>query len=195
MGHMRIELLHRPHFELRDFAEGDRAAFLSCQMDPGYLALYDFDAADADRADRLFDLFLKWQSEDPRANFQLGLFERSGGGLCGNAGLRRSGADEAVLGIELCPDHWGRFRLALDVSATLVEFGFGSLGLRRITGDTSSGNSRVEKLARRFGAKISERRPGPQWMRERGWDEVTWELTRDDYRAAGAWARASSASA
>jgi [ribosomal protein S5]-alanine N-acetyltransferase len=145
-------LLDLPRFVLRDFEEADRMAFLSCQADPRYCRLYDFDPADAGRADRLFDLFRRWRSDDPRENFQLGIFEETSGGLCGNAGLRRSG-NAAIFGIELCPDQWGRFRLALDASAALLGFGFDALKLEAIGGATASGNLRVERLARRFGAR------------------------------------------
>ncbi len=178
---MSAALVDLPRFVLRDFVEEDRKPFLSYQTDPRYCSLYDFDAADVSRADRLFDLFRTWQWDEPRCNFQLGIFERSTGRLCGSAGLRKSQPNEAVLGIELCPDDWGRFRLALDVSAALIDFGFRSLNLAMITGDTSSGNSRVAKLALRFGATISSRRAGPQWMQDRGWEEVDWELSRNEW--------------
>ena len=55
------------------------------------------------------------------------------------------------------------------------------LGLRMIIGDTASGNERVAKLARWFGARIIDRQDGPKWMRARGWQEVDWALTRDDW--------------
>jgi ribosomal-protein-alanine N-acetyltransferase len=170
-------------FALRDLCEADRDRFLAYQLDPRYLRLYDFAAADRDRARSLFDLFLEWQHERRRRNIQLGVFDSDG--LCGCAGLRKTGDREAILGIELAPSHWGRFRLALDVAATLVEFGFEDLGLRRIVGDTASGNRRVAKLARRFGAEIVASRDGPEWMRRRGWHEVDWALRRGDWRGKG----------
>jgi ribosomal-protein-alanine N-acetyltransferase len=52
------------------------------------------------------------------------------------------------------------------------------LNLTTIVGDTASGNRRVEKLARWFGAEIVAEREGPAWMRARGWREVDWALQR-----------------
>jgi hypothetical protein len=40
-------------------------------------------------------------------------------------------------------------------------------------------HTRVERLARWFGAKIIARHDGPEWMAARGWSEVDWELRRD----------------
>lgn len=172
-----------PRIVLRDFESADRAPFVAYQMDPRYLRLYDLEA-DPTRADQLFDLFRSWRSEYPRRNFQLGVFDDKTGRLCGCAGLRVRTEDPAtaVLGIELAPSEWGRYRLALDVATLLVERGFEVLGLQMIIGDTASGNRRVEKLARLFGARIIDRRDGPEWMQARGWQEVDWAITRDEWR-------------
>jgi ribosomal-protein-alanine N-acetyltransferase len=174
MGDISIKL---QRIILRDFEESDREAFLKYQTDPRYLRLYDYGSG-TDRPNELFDQFLKWQSEEPRQNIQLGIVERASGGLLGCAGLRKSDDDVAVLGLELAPEEWGRFRIALDVSASLVRYGFGTLGLKAIIGDTASGNRRVTKLARWFGAEIVGRRQGPDWMKARGWEEVEWEITK-----------------
>ncbi|HEY8358899.1 MAG TPA: GNAT family N-acetyltransferase [Ramlibacter sp.] len=141
-------LIEHPRFLLRDFTESDRAAFLEYQSDPRYLALYDFDASDTQRAGELFDLFRGWSQAAPRRNFQIGVFDRHRGELCGCAGLRRSTDEVAVLGIELAPAKWGSFALALDVAAALLEYGFQQLRLTTIIGDTAGGNKRVTKLAR-----------------------------------------------
>jgi [ribosomal protein S5]-alanine N-acetyltransferase len=180
-------LVHTPRFILRDFLEADRAAFISYQMDPHYRCLYDIGQTDEQRAQNLFDLFITWQREVPRQNFQAGIFERETGRLCGCAGLRKAGRQDetAVLGIELTPDDWGRYRLAIEVASALIEHGFHDLDLHLIFGSTASGNTRVEKLARWFGADITVRRAGPEWMVMRGWQEVEWALARDDWEKSG----------
>lgn len=75
----------------------------------------------------------------------------------------------------------GRYRLAIEVATALVEHGFRTLGLHTILGGAASGNRRVERLARWFGASIVARRPGPDWMAARGWSEVDWALRREDW--------------
>jgi ribosomal-protein-alanine N-acetyltransferase len=169
-----------PRFVLRDFEQADRAAFLGYQMDPRYRRLYDLGEAYARQAADLFSLFLSWRQENPRQNYQLGVFERSTGRLCGCAGLRTSGSTErhAVLGIELTPSDWGRYRLAVEVARALVAFGFRELGLDLILGSTASGNRRAERLARWFGAEIIAQRTGADWMKARDWVEVDWALPR-----------------
>lgn len=165
-------------FLLRDFTEADRPEFVAYQTDTRYRRLYDFDD-NLSRADHLFDLFISWQKDEPRINTQLAICETETGRLLGCGGLRKVGESAAVFGIELAPEFWGRFGLALDASSALIRYGFEELQVATITGDTASGNRRVEKLARRFGAKIVAQRSGPVWMRDRGWYEVDWEITRE----------------
>jgi len=167
-------------FVLRDFEPADRVAFLAYQMDPRYRRLYDLDQGYEKQASELFSSFLAWRDEVPRRNYQLGIFERRNGSLCGCAGLRmtQSNDREAVLGIELAPDEWGRYRLALEVTNALLDFGFHDLELDVLIGSTASGNRRIERLARWFGAEIAEQRAGPDWMKARGWVEVDWVLSR-----------------
>lgn len=172
---------YRSRFLLRDFIEVDRPAFVAYQMDPRYLALYDYDAADVQRANDLFDRFEAWRQEIPRVNFQLGVFDRRTNELCGCAGLRKTTDATAILGIELAPAKWGHFALALDVATDLMNFGFGGLNLVTILGDTASGNKRVAKLAGWFGAKLIAEREGPHWMTQRGWHEVAWAVDKDPW--------------
>lgn len=175
-------------FLLRDFSEADRRQFIDYQMDPRYRRLYDFSESDEDRAGALFDRFGAWRHEIPRQNFQIGIFECSSSRLCGCAGLRHEGKPKGVaaLGLELAPDYWGRYGVAVEAASALINHGFGTLGLDSIIGDTASGNRRVEALARWFGATIVECRDGPDWMKARGWNEVGWALSQDAWMASPA---------
>ena len=173
-------LIHTARFVIRDFDESDRAEFVGYQRDARYRHLYDLPDDGGQRAGELFDLFAAWKRELPRRNVQVGIFDRVSGRLCGCCGLRQSDvtAGTATFGIELTPDDWGRYRLAVEVAAALIDYGFSELALYRIIGDTASGNRLVEKLARLFGATIVARRDGPDWMVARGWVEVDWALPR-----------------
>ena len=172
-------------FSLRDFSEADRQSFIDYQMDPRYQALYDLVDANAGRATTLFDLFNVWRRQNPRQNFQVGIFERTSSRLCGCAGLRQAGEPEgtAAFGLELTPNDWGRYGVAIEVACALIEYGFHALRLHTIAGETASGNNRVENLARWFDAAIVDCREGPAWMRARGWKEVSWALSHDAWEA------------
>ena len=179
--------LRTGRFRLRDFAPDDRDALVSYQRDPRYRQLYNISASDDRTSHELFDRFLAWQRAVPRQNFQVGIFECSTEQLCGCAGLRRAPDREgtAVLGVELAPEQWGRYRLAVEIVSALIAHGFHSLQLHTIVGVTTSGNKRVAKLARWFNAEIVAHRPGPDWMAARGWHQVEWKLTRSAWERSG----------
>jgi ribosomal-protein-alanine N-acetyltransferase len=177
-------------FVLRDFTEADRKPFIDYQIDPRYRRLYDISDTDTAGANSLFALFGEWREESPRRNYQVGIFDRIDLHLCGCAGLRRAGQPEhvAVFGLELSPNHWGRFGMAVECAAALLEYGFSTLNLDKIVGATASGNSRVEALACWFGAAVVDRRDGPTWMKARSWHEVDWALSRAAWeRSPGRW--------
>jgi [ribosomal protein S5]-alanine N-acetyltransferase len=172
-------LIETPRFVLRDFSEADRQSFIDYQMDPRYQAVYDWIDTEPRRANELFDLFRVWRQQNPRQNFQVGIFERTSSRLCGCVGLRQAGKPEgaAVFGLER------RYGVAIEVTCALIEHGFRTLTLHTIIGDTASGNSRAERLARWSGAVIVGHRDGPTWMIARGWKEVDWALSRDAWEA------------
>jgi ribosomal-protein-alanine N-acetyltransferase len=182
-----------PRFLLRDFVEADWPAFLAYHADPRYRASVGPDASNPERARRLFEAFQVWASEHPRLNYQLAIVRRrEPQALVGCCGLR--GADfeagRAELGIELAPDYWGRYGYAVEVGRALLDFGFGRLGLREVTGVTGSANARVARLARWFRAETVGTRPetgqmsapgGTEtaWMSAQGSNETEWRITRE----------------
>ena len=114
-------------------------------------------------------------------------FEQISGRLCGSAGLRKKerAKDTFVLGVELHPQDWGRYRVAIEVIDALLDYGFRVLGVNTIVGTTASGNTRVARLARWFGAEvIAEGSRRPDWMIAKGWHEIEWGLSRNNWNEA-----------
>ena len=180
-------LIQHPHITLRDFTPADGDAFVAYQMDARYRALYNQPDSDETRATSaaLFERFRGWQAETPRQNFQIGIFDAKTGETLGCIGLRQHDMPPhvAVMGLELAPACWGRYRLALDAIQLMLAYGFNHLDLSTITGSTGNGNRRITHLATWFGATLTENRPGPNWMRQKGWHEVDWSLPRDAWLA------------
>jgi [ribosomal protein S5]-alanine N-acetyltransferase len=181
--------LETRRFRLRDFRKDDRRGFLAYQADARYAALQGPEAADPAHARALLETFGRWARERPRRNYQLAIVDKASGELAGCCGLRQAGCVEgsAELGIELAPDHCGRYALAIEVARALLDFGFATLGLQEIHGVTAAENQRVARLARWFGADAVATRPGPAWMQARGWREVEWRIARERWMR-GAWA-------
>ncbi|WP_416673801.1 GNAT family N-acetyltransferase [Egbenema bharatensis] len=173
-------------FLLRDFIEADRSSFLDYQADPRSHVFREPSKASLEHSTRLFESFRTWASEHPRLNYQLAIVQRREPSvLIGCGGLRGRGYDagEMELGIELAPNYWGRYAYAIEVGRALLEFGFGELGLEVISGFTVSANVRITRLAEWVGAEVVATYPASStWMAEKGWNEVEWRITREQWQ-------------
>lgn len=177
-----MELATR-RFLLRDFNDADASAFESYHSDPRSHEFYGAEHTTLEHARELVELFSAWAVEQPRVNYQLAIVQRSSPQiLVGCCGLRCAGAElgTAELGIELAPDYWGRYAYATEVMGALIEFGFGALELQAIYGSTVSANSRIARLVNAFGATAVSR-PTPDGMSSKGWTQVEWRITRQEW--------------
>ncbi|MBP5975727.1 GNAT family N-acetyltransferase [Brasilonema sp. CT11] len=171
-------------FLLREFVEEDEPAFIAYHADPQYAEFCAPEEVTAEYALTLLRLFGQWAVEQPRNNYQFAIAHlHNPQEIFGCCGLRREGydPDKAELGIELAPQCWGRYGYAIEVARALIEFGFRDLGLKEIRGISVSANSRVERLARRYGFVAVGTRPGAPWMQTRGWSQTEWQLTRETW--------------
>jgi RimJ/RimL family protein N-acetyltransferase len=175
-----MEILTK-RFLLRDFREEDAAGFQEYHADPRSLEWVE--EAKPGHAQQLLETFKNWATEKPRRNYQFAIIQRQGSQLLvGCCGLRTadSEASKAEFGIELAPEFWGRYGYAVEIMRALGDFGFGHLKLRNIYGGTVSANARVARLASSFGA-VATTRPTPAWMAVRGWSQVEWHVTREQW--------------
>jgi [ribosomal protein S5]-alanine N-acetyltransferase len=179
-----VEILTK-RFLLRDFALEDAPAFEAYHDDPRSLEFYGAEQAKPGHATELLDLFRTWADERPRRNYQLAIVRRDETQtLVGCCGLRSADSEKsrAELGIELAPEYWGRYRYAIEVIESLVEFGFDDLGLQEIYGGTVSANTRIVRLLESYGA-TTVIRATPSWMSARGWSQIDWQITREEWES------------
>ena len=170
-------------FVLRDFREEDAAAFQEYHADPRSHEFYAVEEVKPGHAQQLLDTFTDWAAEIPRRNYQFAIVQRQGSQLLvGCCGLRTAGSEagKAELGIELAPELWGRYGYAVEIMHALVDLAFGDLKLSEIYGSTVSANVRVARLAGAFGA-VATTRPTPAWMAARGWSQIEWHVTREQW--------------
>jgi RimJ/RimL family protein N-acetyltransferase len=169
-------------FLLRDFRDGDSAVFESYHCDPRFLEFYGDEVADPEHAQRLVERFRQWAAEHPRRNYQLAIVPIGSSELIGCAGLRCEGAAPGTgeMGIGIAPDYWGQYGYAAEVISALAYFGFELLKLESLFGSTVSGNSRIGRLMEAIGAR-SVQRPTPSWMAAKGWQQIEWHLSQQEW--------------
>ncbi|WP_178861610.1 GNAT family N-acetyltransferase [Thiomicrorhabdus cannonii] len=172
-------------FLLRDFADSDILEFEKYHIYPRSLEFYGTEEAKPGHARGLIALFQSWAAEQPRLNYQLAIIQRKAPhALIGCGGVRCAGMEPgtAELGIELAPKYWGRYGYAAEILHALIDYGFGTLGLQTIHGLIVSANSRVARLVSAFGATAATL-PTPAWMSAKGWTQVEWTVTRQQWES------------
>ena len=73
---------------LREFRESDWPAVLAYQNDPRYLRYYHWTARTAEDVQAFVQMFVDFQEERPRNNYQLAVVLKESGQLIGNCGVR-----------------------------------------------------------------------------------------------------------
>jgi ribosomal-protein-alanine N-acetyltransferase len=158
-------VIETSRFILREYRAGDRDAFIAYQTDPRFTLYHSEDELGEAQAAAVFGLFLAWQTE-PRLNYQLAIERRADGALVGSCGVRMEGCapGEAVFGIELARDCWGRFGYATETARALVDWAFTHLRLDALVADTAHDNAAVARLAKWAGFE-QDRLAEKQWWR------------------------------
>ena len=167
-----------PRLLLREFTPGDLPAFLAYQTDPRQTEFYGPEDLDPGLAAGLIEKFIAWSDAFPRQNYQLAIAQReTPASIIGSCGVRLEGCEPGLgeFGLELAAEHWGRGFAGEAAQATL-RFAFEDLCLREVRGVTVTQNTRVQRLITRLGFRKVETRPGPSWMRARGWSETVWAI-------------------
>jgi [ribosomal protein S5]-alanine N-acetyltransferase len=172
-------------FLLRDFIEQDESAFFAYHAEPKYAEFCAPEELAPSYTKNLLEMFACWAAEQPRCNYQLAIIDRRNSKLIGCCGLRRESydSDKAEIGIELAPQFWSRYGYAVEVGKALIEFGFHDLALKEIRGISVSANQRIARLAKRFGFIEIGTLPSPDWMSDRGWSRIEWQLSRESWQS------------
>lgn len=162
-------------FVLREYRPADRAQFVAYQTDPAFTLFHDESELGEANANAVFQLFIDWQREHPRLNYQLAVAPREDDEeLIGSGGVRMEGcaAGEAILGVELARPYWGRYRYAEEICTALIDWAFSELQLSALVADTAFDNAAVARLAEASGFVRTHAGDKQWWRLERAiWDQ------------------------
>jgi ribosomal-protein-alanine N-acetyltransferase len=170
--------IRTPRLILREFTALDLPPLQAQLADPRHTEFYGPGETDAEFARDLLERCIRWAEESPRCNYQLAIaLSEAPDDSIGSCGIRQEGceAGAAEFGLQLAAEHWGR-GLATEAARAMLRLAFEDLGLREVRGVTVTENARVQSLVTRLGFTKSEIRPGPDWMRARGWSQTVWRL-------------------
>ena len=175
--------LTTPCLHLREFTFDDWTAVLDYQQDPRYLRYYEWTERTAADAQAFVQMFLDFQSAQPRTKFQLAVILKTTGQLIGNCGLRLQSDStiEADIGYELSPAHWGQ-GYATEAAQVMVNLGFTEFGLHRISAHCLADNVGSARVLEKVGMQLEGRLREKMVFKNRYWDALLYAILVDEWR-------------
>ncbi len=169
---------------LREFEEADWPAVLAYQSDPRYLRYYHWTGRTEQDVRAFVKMFLAQREEQPRTKFQLAIILPDAGRLIGNCGIRMKVPDarEAEIGYELDARYWGR-GYATEAAGAMMAFGFGDLGLHRVSASCITENQASAHVLEKLGLRQEGQLRENEWMKGRWWDTSLYGILEHEWRA------------
>jgi len=136
---------------LRDFEAGDTDGVLAIVGDDRVTHWLSFASRDRDEAQSMLDGILERQLDTPRCEYYLAITESASPEVViGFVRLGLGGVKAADLGYALRPEWQGR-GIARAAVSRMIEFGFGDLGLHRLTANIGPQNTASMRLVESLG--------------------------------------------
>ncbi|MGH4015717.1 MAG: GNAT family N-acetyltransferase [Pseudonocardiaceae bacterium] len=140
---------------LREFHSDDLDRVMTVVGDDRVTESLSFDTRSREQAAEMLSGVLDRAEQEPRSDYYLAV-TTADDGLVGFARLGLNGVQAAKLGGAIAADYWGR-GYALDAARTLVDFGFRTLELHRVSAAMGPDNAASVVLARRLGMSYEGR--------------------------------------
>ena len=169
---------------LHEYVSDDWRAVLAYQSDPRYLRYYPWTQRTAEDVQSFVQRFIDWQDEQPRTRSQFAIVLRAGGWLIGSCGIRKEAAtaQQADLGYEIAPSHWGH-GYAIEAARAVLAFGFQDLRLHRVWASCVAENTASAQVLEKVGMQRECRLRENRWMKGRWWDTLVYGILQHEWKA------------
>jgi ribosomal-protein-alanine N-acetyltransferase len=139
-----------PRLALRDFQDGDLDASMAIVGDPEVTVFLSFDTRNRDEQAERLKADIERAKAQPRPDYYLAAVEKDTGVMVGFARLGLDRPRTGELGYAIRHDRWGR-GYATEAAATILDFGFSTLGLHRVQAACGPDNVASQRLLVRLG--------------------------------------------
>lgn len=169
---------------LREFRQDDLDPSLRVVGDDRVTRWLSFDSLSrAQQAERLAAA-IERAAADPRTEWYLAVTTQAYDGLIGFVRIGLGGVRAAKLGYAIAADRWGH-GFATDAAYTMITFGFGVLGLHRITAAIGPDNAASIAVVKRLGFTREGRLRDHVFTNGAWRDSELYSILADEWTAAG----------
>lgn len=134
---------------LREFQSNDLDRVMTVVGDDRVTDSLSFDTRSHEQATEMLDGILTRAKQAPRTEYYLAV-TTADNGMVGFGRLGLNGVQAAKLGYAIAADYWGR-GYATDAARALIDFGFGTLKLHRVSAAMGPDNATSIELVYRLG--------------------------------------------
>jgi RimJ/RimL family protein N-acetyltransferase len=171
---------------LRDWFDDEVDAMHRWRGDPAVTRFLSWGSATREESAEHLAQCLEDQRAAERERFFFAVALRESGRVVGSAGMhyrsRTYGGGEGGLGYFLEPGVWGQ-GYAPEAASLIVDYGFGTLGMDKISASCDAGNTASERVMQKIGMR-SEGRFRHAHMRAGEWRDRLWYgLLREEWQA------------
>lgn len=168
-------LLETPRLRLRRLLPGDLGDLYRLYRDPEVRRYFPEGALSYEETEEELEYFLRGHPERPDLGLWATLDRRSGAfiGRCGLLPWVLAGKREVEVAYLIDPAYWGR-GLATEAARAVAEYGFGTLGLRRLVSLIDAENRASRRVAEKIGMTFERAmadEKGPFWLYSREVDD------------------------
>lgn len=174
--------IHTGQFHIREFKLDDLPAFTELRLAPKYVEMTPWENHSKEYSKKLFDDFIRWQTESPRIRFQLAICFEDKTNLIGTTGIRIKSINhkEAEIGLCLSVDFWGK-GFAEEIGQAMLDFAFNKLNLHRIAAETLDENKRAVNLCYKLGMTLEGKFRQNKFYNNRWYDSIRFSILNDEW--------------
>jgi RimJ/RimL family protein N-acetyltransferase len=167
---------------IREFVSDDLKALIDSRSNPKYVEVTPWDDHSEEYSKKLYNDFIRWQSESPRIKYHLAISHVEKASLIGTTGIHIKSLDhrEAELALYLSVGFWGK-GIAEEASQAMLEFAFNKLNLHRIAAETLSENKRAINLCYKLGMTHEGRFRQNKFYNNRWYDSIRFSILNDEW--------------
>jgi ribosomal-protein-alanine N-acetyltransferase len=137
--------------QLRELRPSDGPDLFAIVGDDRVTQFMSFDSRSGEQAQASIDGAIERAKNDPRLEYYFAITRAGDDRLIGTCRLGLAGAHGAAkLGYSIAAEHWGN-GYATDAARTILDYGFGSLGLHRVTAAIGPENPASHAVVKRLG--------------------------------------------
>jgi len=166
---------------LREFRHDDAAEAVHILGDDAVTRSLSFDSRSLNETTAIIDAAIDRAQQEPRAEYYLAITLPSDE-LVGFIRLGLNGVQAAKLGYAIRADHWGQ-GLATDAARAMIDFGFGTLALHRVSAAIGPDNAASIALVQRLGFQHEGRIRDHVYTNGVWRDSLLYSVLRYEWRA------------